>query len=269
MKILPPSLRRHLSPLAADTASMLDLPPVRMGLLAKLNLLTIGLIFLTAVAITVFYGQQRWRDDEQQLKTQGAALAAVLTELAEYALYTSDKASLSHILDGIGADPSVAFVAVLDRKQQSLDERRFVPSFARVPLPEIPSGVVLPARGQLLMLEHQVGGQKYLELIAPVANTRRPLPRRGGRRESPAAASTGPRPTRSHARRHAQAVPRADGRRHRRGEPARRVCRARDAAPDAPARGADAPPDARGARGRRGAARRLRAGRDRRTSWAF
>ena len=56
MKILPPSLRRHLSPLAADTASMLDLPPVRMGLLAKLNLLTIGLIFLTAVAITVFYG---------------------------------------------------------------------------------------------------------------------------------------------------------------------------------------------------------------------
>ena len=171
MKILPLSLRKHLSPLAADTASMLDLPPVRMGLLAKLNLLTIGLIFLTAVAITVFYGHQRWRDDEQQLKTQGAALAAVLTELAEYALYTSDKGSLSHILDGIGADPSVAFVVVLDRKRQSLDERRFVPSFARVPLPEIPSGVVLPARGQLLMLEHQVGGQKYLELIAPVADT--------------------------------------------------------------------------------------------------
>ena len=171
MKILPLSLRKHLSPLAADTASMLDLPPVRMGLLAKLNLLTIGLIFLTAVAITVFYGHQRWRDDEQQLKTQGAALAAVLTELAEYALYTSDKASLSHILDGIGADPSVAFVAVLDRKQQLLVERRFVPSFARVPLPEIPSGVLLPARGQLLMLEHQVGGQKYLELIAPVANS--------------------------------------------------------------------------------------------------
>src|SRR5262249_4366781 len=45
-------LRRHLSPLAGDTASMLDLPPVRMGLLTKLNLLTIGLIFLTAVAIT-------------------------------------------------------------------------------------------------------------------------------------------------------------------------------------------------------------------------
>jgi diguanylate cyclase (GGDEF)-like protein len=171
MKFLPPSLRKHLSPLAADTASMLDLPPVRMGLLAKLNLLTIGLIFLTAVAITVFYGHQRWRDDEQQLKTQGAALAAVLTELAEYSLYTSDIASLSNILDGIGADPSVAFVSVLDRKRQPLVERRFVSSFARVPLPEIPPGVVLPVRGQLLTLEHQVGGQKYLEIIAPVANT--------------------------------------------------------------------------------------------------
>ena len=192
-----------------------------------------------------------------------------MTELAEYALYTSDKASLSHILDGIGADPSVAFVAVLDRKQQSLVERRFVPSFARVPLPEIPPGVVLPARGQLLMLEHQVGGQKYLELIAPVANTGRPLPRRGATARKPRrAAATRLRPARSHARRHAQAVPRADGRRHRRGEPARRVRRDRDAAADAPAGGADAPPDARGARGRRGAARRLRARRDRRTSWA-
>ena len=48
-------LRRHLSPLAGDTASTLNLPPVRMGLLTKLNLLTIGLIFLTAVAITGFY----------------------------------------------------------------------------------------------------------------------------------------------------------------------------------------------------------------------
>ena len=95
---------------------MLDLPPVRMGLLTKLNLLTIGLIFLTAVAITVFYANQRWRDDEQQLRARGAALASVMTELAEYALYTSDKASLEQILDGIGADPDVAYVGVLDRE---------------------------------------------------------------------------------------------------------------------------------------------------------
>ena len=62
LKRLQLALRKSLSPLGSDTASMLDLPPVRMGLLAKLNLLTIGLIFLTAVAITLFYGQRNWRD---------------------------------------------------------------------------------------------------------------------------------------------------------------------------------------------------------------
>src|SRR6478735_6455273 len=87
-------LRRHMSPMSGDTASMLDLPPVRMGLLAKLNLLTIGLIFLTAVAITVFYANQRWRDDDHELRARGRALAAVMTELTEYALVSSDKAAL-------------------------------------------------------------------------------------------------------------------------------------------------------------------------------
>jgi diguanylate cyclase (GGDEF)-like protein len=163
-------LRRHLSPLAADTASMLDLPPVRMGLLTKLNLLTIGLIFLTAVAITLFYGNQRWRDDEQQLKARGTALAAVMGELAEYALYTSDKASLEQILDGISADPEVAFIGVLDRKRQPLVERRFVPAIARAPLPEIAPTVALPERGQLLSLERELDGHRYLEVIAPVSN---------------------------------------------------------------------------------------------------
>jgi diguanylate cyclase (GGDEF)-like protein len=163
-------MRKHLSPLAADTASMLDLPPVRMGLLTKLNLLTIGLIFLTAVAITVFYANQRWRDDEQQLKSRGAALAAVMSELAEYSLYTSDKVALEQILDGISADPEVAFIGVLDRKRQLLVDRRFAPGTGRLPLPEIPPTTVLPARGQLLNLERDYDGRRYLEVIAPVSN---------------------------------------------------------------------------------------------------
>ena len=54
-------IRRHMSPLAGDTASMLDLPPVRMGLLAKLNLLTIGLIFLSVIFIMILgFGDSRY-----------------------------------------------------------------------------------------------------------------------------------------------------------------------------------------------------------------
>ena len=110
MKSLRQTLRRHLSPLGADTVSMLNLPKVRMGLLAKLNLLTVGLIFLTAVTVTAFHFTQQWRDEEQQLRMQGASLMGIMAELAEYALYTSDRQHLDQMLDSIGADPEVAFV---------------------------------------------------------------------------------------------------------------------------------------------------------------
>jgi len=163
-------LRRHLSPLSGETASMLDLPPVRMGLLTKLNLLTIGLIFMTAVAITAFYANQRWRDDEQELRARGAALASVMTELAEYALYTYDKASLEQILDGIGVDPDVAFVAVLDQKLQPLVERRFMPSLVKTPLPPIAPNTALAAARKLHSGEYEHEGHKFLEIIAPVAS---------------------------------------------------------------------------------------------------
>ncbi len=173
MKRMRLGLRKHLSPLGADTASMLDLPPVKMGLLAKLNLLTISLIFLTAVTITVFYAAQRWRDDEAQLRARGAALATVMTELAEYSLYTSDKASLEQLLDGIGADPEVSFIGVLDRNRQPLVERRFLPTPSRA-LPPLAADTALPERGQLRTLEYDLDGQKYLEVIAPVASSGAP-----------------------------------------------------------------------------------------------
>ena len=41
--------RRHATAGAADIATLAALPPVRIGLVTKLNLLTVGLIFLTAV----------------------------------------------------------------------------------------------------------------------------------------------------------------------------------------------------------------------------
>ena len=77
MKLLG-RLRRHLSPLSADSISPLNLPPVRLGLLLKLNLLTIGLIFLTAVAISTFHFMQQWRGEDEQLKSQGTSMLAIM-----------------------------------------------------------------------------------------------------------------------------------------------------------------------------------------------
>ena len=168
MKRLRFLLGRQMSPLAADTASMLDLPPVRMGLLTKLNLLTIGLIFLTAVAITAFYANQRWRDNDHELRARGRALAAVMTELTEYALARSDKAALERLLDGMGADPDVAFMAILGVDQRPLVIRRFTPIIARSQLPEVAQSYAPTKRGDVRTLESDIDDRRYLEFLAPV-----------------------------------------------------------------------------------------------------
>ena len=118
-------LRRHLSPLKGDTASTLDLPPVRMGLLTKLNLLTVGLIFLTAVALSVLHFAQQWRDDKQQLRSQGATMLGVIAQLAEHGVSTSDRDYLEQMLDSVSNNPDVAYASVLDANRDVLVERRF------------------------------------------------------------------------------------------------------------------------------------------------
>src|SRR5438552_16046145 len=94
-------LRKHLSPLAADTVTTLNLPPVRMGLLTKLNLLTVGLIALTALTITSFYFWQQWRDDQEQLRAQGRLVLTVLADLAAPESVEPAGAQLQQIIRGI------------------------------------------------------------------------------------------------------------------------------------------------------------------------
>ena len=45
----------RLHPLQSESMSPIDLPPMRSGLLAKLNLLTVGLTALTALVLSGYY----------------------------------------------------------------------------------------------------------------------------------------------------------------------------------------------------------------------
>ena len=172
MKNVRHTLRKHLSPLGGDSITTLDLPPVKIGLLAKLNLLTIGLIFLTAVAITAFHFSQQWRDEEQQRRLQGTSMLGVMAELAEYALYTGDKASLETLLDSLSSDPDVAYVAVQNDKGQLLVERRFAPMLTKDPLPALAVPVPGGASGHVTAQEVVLGGSRFIEMVGPVANPR-------------------------------------------------------------------------------------------------
>src|SRR5262252_1437554 len=113
-------LRRHFAPLSADTISPLNLPPVQMGLLTKLNVLTVGLIFLTAIAITGLYMWKESRGGEAELRTRGSTIAAMLAEAAERGVATGDRANLGAILDSLAVERDVAYARVLDANRQPI-----------------------------------------------------------------------------------------------------------------------------------------------------
>lgn len=161
-------VRQRLLPLGRDSVAPLDLPPVRMGLLTKLNLLTVGLIFLTAVAITAFLFSQQQRSAEAQLRGEGAGLLATLSEVAEYAIYTFDKVYVEQVVAALAANPNVAYVEVIDADRRRIAERRFVPELAKQPLPEFSADARVPSPGTIDRREYAIGGLRYLELIAAV-----------------------------------------------------------------------------------------------------
>ena len=161
-------LRKHLLPLQSESMTPIDLPAVRTGLLAKLNALTVGLIALTGLLISAYYFYQQWASEERELRQRGRAVASVLTQLAEFAIYTSDQTSVEEVLDGLANDRDVAYALVLDRKLAPMVERRFARVLANERVPPLPSGVPPPPTGQMLELESTIGGRRYLELVAPV-----------------------------------------------------------------------------------------------------
>jgi len=163
---------KHGTPLATDSGSSLNLPPVRMGLLGKLNLLTIGLIFLTAIATTGFYLWQQWRDESGELRRRGSTSLAMLAELSEFGLYTGNTAYLDAILDSLPGEGDIAYAVVVDARHEPVVARLIGHALGTSGLPPLPADARLPAAGTVTAVDLAFRGQRYLELIAPVGGTR-------------------------------------------------------------------------------------------------
>src|SRR5271166_4330972 len=118
-------MAKSYSPLGGDTISPLNAPPVRMGLLTKLNLLAIGLIVATALGIAAFLIGQQVHDERARLRTQGLALAAMLAQVADEALSSADMSNVVSMLDGLASDRAIAYVAVLDAQHRPLITRDY------------------------------------------------------------------------------------------------------------------------------------------------
>jgi len=161
------SLRQTGVPPDRDPALPANLPPVRMGLLTKLNLLTVGLVLFTVVATTGFYLWQQLRDEEAGLRTQGRTVATMLAELSERGLQADDRAAINAVLDSLPPEGDIAYVAVLDAKRNQIAERRFGDALSAASLPpaRLPQGAAAPA---IATADVRVEGQRFIDFVAPV-----------------------------------------------------------------------------------------------------
>ena len=164
--------RRRPARQPADTASAFNLPRVRMGLLTKLNLLTIGLIFLTAIATTGFYVWQQWRDETTDLRQRSASALMMLAELSEFGLYTGNRTYLQAILENLSAEGDIAYAVIVDRQGDAVATRRIADTIGPSGPPPAPADAPLPVAGTTTTAEVTIRGRRYVEFIAPVSSTR-------------------------------------------------------------------------------------------------
>ncbi len=165
-------LRRHLSPMGSETISPVNLPPVRIGLFTKFQLLTVGLIFLTAATISGYHVWQQSREEAQQLRTQGSIVAIMLADLAEYDVYTRNREQLSTLIDSLGDQGDVAYVSVIDASGRPLATRFLDTNIAGLTLPPINAALVIPRSTHFAEAQLTMRSQRYIDLVAPIGTSR-------------------------------------------------------------------------------------------------
>jgi signal transduction histidine kinase/DNA-binding response OmpR family regulator len=93
-----------------------------MGLAAKLNILVITLIMISAVTSATLVVVQLRADGLAGLHEEGKRTARQIAAFSHYAIYTEDRASLEHAL--VGADERAVYLALLRKDGTALIERR-------------------------------------------------------------------------------------------------------------------------------------------------
>jgi len=164
-------MAKRFTPLGADTVSPLNAPPVRMGLLAKLNLLAIGLISVTAIFVAAVLLYQQLRDEQSRLRTQGLAVAAMLAEVADEAITAKDMTNVAPVLDGLASDRDIAYAAIVDADRRPLLSR----GYAGASMPT--TAMDLPAAGRVTAVAADTAEGRYLDVVVPIY----PPPRAGAR----------------------------------------------------------------------------------------
>ncbi|ODT44789.1 MAG: hypothetical protein ABS70_04665 [Nitrospira sp. SCN 59-13] len=137
-----------------------------IGLRDKLNLLSIGLVVLTAIGVATFVVHREITTRYQDLVNTGLTTAAMIAQNSEYAVYTENQDAVRRVVGGLRALPDVAYAAVLGKERQPLLEETWG---AKIVIPTALRTRMLGA-GDVLFEEIaiQPGYPAYINILVPV-----------------------------------------------------------------------------------------------------
>ena len=140
--------------------------PGKFGLAAKFNALIVASILATTLGTVALTVREESAAYMRQLLSDGAALAAMVSQNSEYALYTENRDALRQVVQDLNAYPSVAYVRFADKDGRSLLERAFH-SIAMPPL-EHHARAVGGTDAAVDEYQDRLDGSVYLDVVVPV-----------------------------------------------------------------------------------------------------
>ncbi|MFO1309652.1 MAG: EAL domain-containing protein [Burkholderiales bacterium] len=157
--------RGHGEALASDTVSAVSLPPVRLGLLTKIQVLAVAIVFVTAVAITAYTFWREWSGGEDEIRAQAITLSTMLAEVVDEPLAGGDREAIDEVIATLAPGATLAYVAILDAKGAVVASRRYAGELGNAPLPSVAA-----ASGSPLVSTQRraVGSGTFLEIVAPI-----------------------------------------------------------------------------------------------------
>ena len=140
----------------------------RLSLAAKFNLLTIGLILITAVGICLFVVRLEMSSSYGELLNHGKAIADTTARNCEFGIFTENESALAAILEGLGVDADIAYVSVLTRDHRTLAARSFKGS--GIMQEDLGAGLTAISEARLREFVDKRDGHRYTEILYPVVS---------------------------------------------------------------------------------------------------
>ena len=145
----------------------------RIGLAAKVNTLIVGSILATVLGTGALTLRNMTAESFQQLLSDGATLAAMISQNSEYAIYTENHDALMQAVQGLKAYPSVAYVRFVDAQRQVLLETALRPGAAA------PDGLhrvqrVAGTKASFAEFTDAASGTTYIDVLHPIETSRAP-----------------------------------------------------------------------------------------------